>query len=162
MASNAIRRSPEWLAQHQAKLSKKPAPVPAVAVAAPVDVGRLVRADAAMKRFQAKGRLPKGTMNKTETEYAGMLEEQQRMGLVKWWKFHPMRVRLADNAFYEVDFLVLSADGCLEIHETKGTFTTDDAQLKIRLCAEALPVFRMFKMTKLAKKDGGGWKKEEF
>lgn len=161
MASNAIRRSPEWLAQHQARLAK-PAPVPAVAVAAPVDLGRLVRADAAKKRFQSKGRLPKGVMNKTEAEYAALLEEQQRMGLVQWWKFHPIRVRLADNTFYEVDFLVLSGDGHLEIHETKGGFTTDKGQMKIKVCAEVLPVFRFFKMTKLAKKDGGGWKKEEF
>lgn len=161
MASNAIRRSPEWLAQHQAKLAK-PAPVPAVAVAAPVDVARLVRADAAMKRFQAKGRLPKGVMNKTEAEYAAMLEEQKRMGLVHWWKFHALRVRLADNTFYEVDFLVMAADSVLEIHEIKGGYTTDKGQMKIKVCAESLPVFRVFKLTKLPKKDGGGWKKEEF
>lgn len=162
MASNAIRRSPEWLSEHQARLANRRPAAPVQAAAPGVDVARLVRADAALRKFQAKGRLPKGTMNKTEAAYAELLEEQKRMGMVLWWKFHPLRVRLADNAFYEVDFLVMAGDGGLEIHETKGGYVTDKGQLKIRLCAEALPVFRMFKMSKLSKKDGGGWKKEEF
>lgn len=119
--------------------------------------------DAALKRqFQALGRLPKGRMNKTEEAYSRHLEQQKQAGLVLDWKFHPMRIRLADNTFYEVDFLVLHSDMRIAIHETKGGFTTDKGQMKIKVCAEVLPWFVMIKATKLPAKLGGGWKLEEF
>jgi len=114
------------------------------------------------ERFRALGRLPKGKMNKTETEYARRLEALRTMGKVIGWKFHPMRVRLADNTYYEVDFLVLHDDMTLAIHETKGGFTTDKGQMKIKLCAEVMPWFQMIKATKLPVKKGGGWILEEF
>ncbi|MGI4812126.1 MAG: DUF1064 domain-containing protein [Janthinobacterium lividum] len=78
------------------------------------------------------------------------------------WKFHPMNIRLAANTFYEVDFLVMHADRRVAIHETKGGFTSDKGQMKIKLVAEILPWFRMLKVTKLPAKLGGGWKEEEF
>lgn len=100
------------------------------------------------KRWQALGRLPKGTMNKTEAAYAQQIEAQRRAGLIHAWKFHAIKVRLADNTFYEVDFLVVAADMGLEIHEVKGGYTSDKGQLKIKLCAETLPWIRVFKATK--------------
>lgn len=113
-------------------------------------------------RFRALGRLPKGKMNKTEAAYAQRLESLKHSGAVIDWKFHPMRVRLAENTYYEVDFLVMHADMTLAIHEVKGGFTTDKGQLKIKLCAEVLPFFRMFKARKLPAKQGGIWAIEEF
>jgi len=142
-----LRWSPEQLAAHQARVPKPAAP------AAKVDP---------MARFHALGRLPKDQMNKTERAYSVLLDEETRQGRVIDWKFHPMRVRLADNTFYEVDFLVLHADMRLAIHETKGGFVTQHGQMKIKLCAEVLPYFRMIKATKLSQKLGGGWKREEF
>lgn len=136
-------------------------PVVASAAVSPADA-KVLRAHASKQRFQALGRLPKGRMNKTEAAYAELLEQRKQTRQVLWWKFHPMNVRLADNTFYEVDFLVMAADGHLEIHETKGGHTTDKGQLKLKLCGEALPVFRMFKAIKQAKKDGGGWAIEEY
>ena len=114
------------------------------------------------KRFRALGRLPKGQMNKTEEAYAARLEAEKAAGRIIDWKFHAIKVRLADNAYYEADFLVLHSDMSLAIHEVKGGFTTDKAQLKIKLVAELLPWFRMLKATKLPAKLGGGWKIEEF
>jgi hypothetical protein len=114
------------------------------------------------ERFRALGRLPKGQMNKTEEAYAQHLEAQRLAGLIIGWKFHPLRVRLADNTYYEVDFLVMEADRSLTIVETKGGFTTDKGQIKIKLCAEVLPWFRMIKATKLPAKEGGGFREEEF
>lgn len=113
-------------------------------------------------RFQALGRLPKNRMNKTEQAYAERLTAEVAAGKVLDWKFHPLRVRLADNTYYEIDFLVLNADMTLAIHETKGGFTTDKGQMKIKLCAEVLPYFRMIKATKLPKSKGGGWAIEHF
>lgn len=138
---SGLRWTPEQLTAHQA---------------------HVLRADVARKRFQAKGRLPKGTMNKTESAYAELLEQRRLSGEILDWKFHPLRVRLADNTYYEVDFMSLDADMLITMHETKGGFTTDKGQMKIKLCAEVLPWFRMVKATKLAKKEGGGWKIEDF
>lgn len=115
-----------------------------------------------VQRWQALGRLPKGTMNKTEAAYAEELASQKAMGKILDFKFHPMRIRLADNTFYEVDFLVLHADRSLAIHETKGGFTSEKGQMKIKLVAEVMPWFGMLKVTKLAAKAGGGWKVEDF
>lgn len=123
---------------------------------------KILRAHKATKRFQAIGRKPKGQMNKTERAYSERLEEQKAKGEIIDWKFHPMNVRLAKDTFYEVDFLVLHADMGLAIHETKGEFTTEKGQAKIKLCAEALPWFRFYKCIKLSKKNGGGWKIEEY
>lgn len=123
---------------------------------------KLVRQDSARKRFQALGRLPKDQMNKTEAAYSKVLEQRKLAGEILDWKFHPMNVRLAAGVFYEVDFLVLTADMQVQIHETKGGYTTDKGQMKIRLCADALPWFAMFKAKKLSAKDGGGWNIEEY
>ncbi len=117
---------------------------------------------AGVKRWQALGRMAKGEMNRTEAAYADRLNQLKQAGEVLDWKFHPMRVRLACNTYYEVDFLVLHADHTLAIHETKGGYTSEKGQLKIKLVAEVLPYFRMIKATKLPAKDGGGWKLEEF
>jgi hypothetical protein len=162
----------EFLRKRGAQTPPVGSPAPAPVVAAPVaaepakslsaEETKVLRAHRSKQAFQALGRLPKGEFNKTERAYADFLEERKRVGQVLWWKFHPMRVRLANNTFYEVDFLVMSADGVLEIHETKGGFTTDKGQLKLKLCGEALPVFRMFKVIKQTKKAGGGWLIEEY
>jgi hypothetical protein len=146
--SNMLRWSPEQLAAHQARQPKHTTPA-----------GK--KADP-LARFHALGRLPKDQMNKTERAYSALLDEEKRRGEVIDWKFHPMRVRLADNTFYEVDFLVLHADMRLAIHETKGGFVTSHGQMKIKLCAEVLPFFRMVKATKLPAKLGGGWKREDY
>jgi hypothetical protein len=109
--------------------------------------------------FYALGRVAKGKMNKTEAAYAQLLEAQQSAGAILGWRFHALRVRLADNTFYEPDFLVMTAARELQIHEVKGAFTTDKGQLKVKLCAEVLPWFRVMKCSK--GKDGS-WSIQEF
>ncbi len=128
----------------------------------PAGVHKLIAADAARKRFQALGRLPKDRMNGTEKEYSLRLEAMRQRGEVLGWLFHPIRVRLADATYYEVDFLVLHADMRIAIHEVKGGHTTDKGQIKIKLCAEVLPWFVFYKAVKQPEKLGGGWKLEEY
>lgn len=115
-----------------------------------------------VKRWQALGRMPKQKMNRTEEAYAALLDQKKLTGDVIDWKFHPFNVRLGDNTFYEVDFFVLGGDMRLSIHEVKGGYTSEKGGMKIKLCAEVLPYFRMVKASKQSKKDGGGWKIEEF
>jgi hypothetical protein len=146
--SKVVRWTPEQLAAFEARKVEQRA-----AQAKPLTP---------MQRFQALGRLPKDQMNGTERAYADLLAIEKAAGRILDWKFHPMNVRLAGNTFYEVDFLVLDADCKISIREIKGTYTTDKGQMKIKLCAEAMPWFQFLKITKTPKKMGGGWKVEEF
>lgn len=108
----------------------------------------------------ALGRLPTGTMNKTEAAYAEYLKILQHAGEILWWKFEGIKLRLADNTFYSPDFFVMEADGQLEAHEVKG-FWEDDARVKIKVAAAQFP-FRFKAVQAVPKKHGGGWKVEEF
>lgn len=100
----------------------------------------------------ALGRLPTGTMNKTEALYDAHLSLRRQQGGIIWHKFEAIKLRLADNTFYTADFFVLPADRELEIHEVKG-FMMDDANVKIKVAASIYP-FR-FKIVRKGK--GGIW-----
>jgi len=108
----------------------------------------------------ALGRLPVGTMNKSEARYADYLEELRSQRLVLWFRFEGIKLRLGDNTFYTPDFAVLPASGVLELHEVKG-YWEDDARVKIKVAAGMYP-FRFIAVTAVARKHGGGWKVEEF
>lgn len=109
----------------------------------------------------ALGRLPIGTMNKTEAAYDKHLWEQRHAGKILWHKFESVKLRLADNTFYTCDFIVLPDDGVIEMHEVKGGFWMDDARVKIKVAASIYP-FRFIAVMPIAKSKGGGWKREEF
>ena len=101
-----------------------------------------------LQKMQALGRMPGRKMNKTEAAYARLLETQKHVGEILWWAFEPINIRLADNTFYKVDFLVLLADMRIEAHETKG-FWTDDALVKFKVAANILPFpFKAIRMVK--------------
>jgi hypothetical protein len=121
---------------------------------------QMSRNNASLRAFQAKGRLKKGEMNNTEAAWADELERQRVAREIVWYKWHGIKLRLADNTFYEPDFLVLRTDGMLRVDEVKG-FWTDDARVKIKVAADMYP-FIFTAVSKRAKKDGGGWKIEEF
>ena len=104
----------------------------------------------------AVGELRDTGMNKTEAEYAGMLEARRQRGEVSWWRYEAITLKLADSTRYTPDFAVLLAGGAFEIHETKGGFIREDGWLKLKLAASLFP-FRFFLCQKAARKDGGGW-----
>lgn len=103
----------------------------------------------------ALGRLKPGAMNKTEAAYEQLLKEYLFGGLIRWYRFEGVKLRLADNTFYTPDFAVISEDGVIEMHEVKG-FWRDDARVKIKVAAEQYP-FRFFIVKAKAKRDGGGF-----
>ncbi|WYX08207.1 DUF1064 domain-containing protein [Achromobacter xylosoxidans] len=113
-----------------------------------------------MNRSFAAGRLKTGQMNKSEQAYAAYLGQLQAVGGILWYKFEGMKFRLADNTFYTPDFMVMKPDGQLEAHEVKG-YWQDDAKVKIKVASAMYPV-RFLAITARAKKDGGGWKEENF
>lgn len=108
----------------------------------------------------ALGRLKPGTMNKLEAAYAAHLEQQKAAGMILWFKFEAIKLRLADNTFYTADFFVLTRSAILEVHEVKGRWE-DDARVKIKVAAELYP-FRFIAVYAKPKKAGGGWDAEVF
>jgi hypothetical protein len=113
----------------------------------------------AMLKMQALGRLPKGTMNKTEAAWAEHLEVLKRVGEIQWYRWNPGSLKLTVNGGpsvrFEPDFFVLAKDSVLEVHEVKG-FMTDDANVKNKLVADQYP-FRF----KVIRRKGGSWIVEE-
>lgn len=109
--------------------------------------------------YRALGRLKTGQMNKTEEAYARHLDDQRSLGVILWFRFEGVKLRLAGNTFLTPDFFVMRHDGQLEVHEVKG-FWTDDAKAKTKIAADQYP-FAFFIIKAKAKKDGGGWSIEE-
>lgn len=101
-------------------------------------------------------RPPVRQMNKLECAYASHLEALKLAGEVLWHRFEPMKLRLANGAYYKPDFGVKLRDGSFEFHETKG-FWREAARVRIKVAAELFP-FKFIAITR----DGGNWKREEF
>ena len=111
----------------------------------------------------ALGRLKTGEMNKSEAAYAQHLEIQKQDGIILWYKFEGIKLRLADNTFYTPDFAVMNAASEIELHEYKG-FWEDDARVKIKVAASLYP-FKFVAITKAKRSGsgfGGGFEIEEF
>ncbi len=110
------------------------------------------------QRAYALGRLKVGAKNKTEAAYEQHLASCKHLGLVLWYRFEGIKLRLADNTFLTVDFAVMGADGIMELHDTKGSMGmwTDDSKAKMKIAADIYP-FRFKVAVPRSKKDGGGW-----
>ncbi|HXR75195.1 MAG TPA: hypothetical protein VN737_04410 [Bryobacteraceae bacterium] len=93
-------------------------------------------------------------MNKTEAAYAAHLELQKRVGVVLWWGFEVMTIKLAADTRLTMDFLVMLQDGRLEFHDTKGAkkiktgrragqtkpYVEEDARVKASVAAAHFPI----------------------
>ncbi len=113
--------------------------------------------------LHALGRLPLETMNKTEAAYAMHLEFQKREGKVLWYGFECIKINIAQGkkCWYTPDFLVLTGDYNLEIHEVKGARVSavykDDAKVKVKVTSATMP----FRVKVAFPRRGGGWDVEE-
>ena len=101
-----------------------------------------------------------GRMNKTETEYSQTLEWKKQGGEVLAYWFESMNLRLADNkCWFAVDFMVLLADGSMELVDVKaGGGTEDDALVKVKVAAALYWQFKFVTETKTK----SGWVRREF
>lgn len=97
-------------------------------------------------------------MNNTETRYASHLDDLLHRGRILGWKYEGVKLRLANKTFYTPDFLIVSGDGTIELHEIKGHWE-DDARVKIKAAAYLHPWFR-FIAVKTA--SSGKWIYEKF
>ena len=109
--------------------------------------------------MNARGRPKPSRMNKTEQAYADRLELLKGTGEVVWYRFEPIKLRLAEGAWYKPDFAVMLADGLIEFHEVKG-FWREAARVRIKVAAEEHWMFRFVAVKKLTK--NRGWQTEEF
>lgn len=144
------------------KVSGKPQELPVSVCAGASDsvIGN-VRQSAgndALTRMRALGRMKKGKMNDTELAYSQYLEALKACGEVLWWAFEAIKLRLADNTYYEVDFFVMKSSGQLEAHEVKG-YAMDDSMVKLKVADELFP-FR-FLLIKAANKHCTRWNVKE-
>jgi hypothetical protein len=106
-----------------------------------------------LQELQALGRLKERQMNKLELAYSQHLEALKACGDVLWYEFEAVKLRLADNTHYTVDFMVMRASGELEAHEVKGGYAFDDSLVKLKCAAEKFPW--PFYLVKKGK--GGTW-----
>lgn len=77
----------------------------------------------------------KAEMNKTEALYALELEQLKRDGVVVFWWFESIKLRLAKRTWYTPDFFVLFNDGRMLFVEIKG-FLREDAAVKFKTARE--------------------------
>lgn len=118
----------------------------------------------------AKARPKPGVMNKTEAAYAQHLEHLRRIGLIKEFWYEAISLRLGKDCHFRPDFLVLSSEMVLEVHEVKGFkrkpngspgfYVREDALVKTKAAASKFP-FRFVVVCQTPKKDGGYWHLEE-
>jgi hypothetical protein len=118
--------------------------------------------------MKANARIQVKPMNQTEAAYArGVLEPARLAGELVWWAFEAMKFRLADNTHYTPDFVVLRADGEVEAHEIKATWShggagfTDDARVKVKVAASLFPWIRFKVARPEGRKHARVWKFEE-
>lgn len=116
---------------------------------------------ARIKLARGRHRQQPGQMNKTESAYADELKARQMAGEIDWFGFEAWKLKLADNAFYTPDFVVMLSDLTLECHEVKGHWE-EDARVKIKVAAETYPMLRFVAIKKQTKRQGGGWDYEIF
>ena len=82
--------------------------------------------------------------------------------------FEAIKLRLADNTFYTIDWFVLMVDGTIELHEVKAcrndgkVLVQDDAQVKIKVAAEQYPMFTFRRAAGLRRKGQFQWKIESY
>ena len=103
----------------------------------------------------------KGVMNKTETEYALILEARHRAGQIQSWEFEPEKLLLTPRCSYLPDFLVIHNDGTREYIDTKVKATVNQTTIvKLKWCRDKWPKHQFTMETKLPK--CAGWKRREF
>ncbi len=126
-----------------------------------LDKGVVAKADLPSIHATAMAALKRTRMNKTEAEWAAILEARKRAGEIIWYQFEGLRLRLANGAYFTPDFPVLTKEGQLEFQEVKG-FWREAAKLRIRVAASLYPFWKFYAIRKKRKKDGGEWDIEEF
>jgi len=97
-------------------------------------------------------------MNATETMRARELAALRHAGHIKDFWYECFRFKLAKDATYLPDFVILENDGTLRAEEIKG-FWREAARVRVKVFAMLYPSFRI---QVLKRANGGGWDVEDF
>lgn len=97
-------------------------------------------------------------MNGLEQRYAAHLDQLKALGDIVHWQFQPWTLNYAPGATYKFDFLVIVADGSLEVHETKGHWEPA-ARVKVKACAKEFWYLTFYGVTE---DEDGIFKYEQF
>lgn len=102
--------------------------------------------------------------NKAEKAFSNTLYWRWNGGEILWYAYEAMRFSLGPGIWYTPDFPCLMPDGRLFIYEHKGRWKGHDNadRLRVRLAARRFPFFVWIAALMQPKKEGGGWKYEEF
>lgn len=95
--------------------------------------------------------------SKLEEVYALWLEAEKRRGAIREWAYEAESLRLGQGAWYQPDFRVVTSEGFVEMHETKG-FWREAARVRIKAAAALHP----YRFKAIQKDKALGWKVEEF
>ncbi len=121
--------------------------------------------------------IPKERMNKTELEFAWILEQKKRNGELIDYIFEMLIFQLADRTTYTPDFVItfpdhfeivdIKARGIKKdvkskisgkIYKRQWSSKRDDAAVKIKCCARLFPYV---KWAYYFREEGGRWTREE-
>jgi len=102
---------------------------------------------------KAKGRRPKsnqaGRMTKAEAAFRDRLTVDVNRGIIQWFRFEALKLRLADRTWYTPDFVVMDEACILNCFEIKEIWAKDgkphwedDARVKFKVVAEQYPILQ--------------------
>jgi len=114
--------------------------------------------------FRSRRRHNPGQMNGLETRFSEYLENLKKKGEILWWRYEGIRLKLTEaegTTHYTPDFCVFDRDGGMTFYETKGRWLSS-ARVKIKVAADQFYMFKFVGAMAKTKKQGGGWKFEEF
>ena len=118
---------------------------------------------------KSRGTHTAGTMNKTESAYAAILDIRKVAGEIARYEFEAVTFKLAEGCRFTPDFMVVfpmkfpSNSREFEFIDVKGGGPVeDDALVKIKMAAKLFPEFGWAQEKKQKKRDGGGWLRREF
>ncbi len=95
------------------------------------------------KKVRKVQRLNEQGMNKTEALFWARLKSLRDIHAIRDFWFEPLKLRLAGNTSYRIDFLVWRNDGSLAGIEIKGFFR-EDAAVKIKTSVDKFPWLDFF------------------
>lgn len=94
--------------------------------------------------------------SKLEEAYWNHLRDLQAQGVIHSFALKPEKLRLADGSYFTPDFRVITLEGVVQFHETKG-FMREAARVRLLVAAELHP-YPFF----LVKKSGASFTVERY
>ncbi len=81
-------------------------------------------------------------MNKTETRFSELLDEQKKCGLIAGYEFEGITVKLADGSRYTPDFAIMENRGTIWFVETKCEFIREAAMVRFKVAKSKWTQFK--------------------